>query len=428
MRILLLTLLTGLASAQDLAQMEAQRKAVSVALKAKDYGTAAVQQRRVTASMPHSSAQRYRLAEIEALAGHQPEALHALEGYLRMGGVQDPGEDDSFAALKEDAAFARLRTQAQANAKPIRASSKLLDLPAQDLITEDLAWDKARKQFLVSSVHRRKILSVGLDGRAEDFIGPLDAELGGVFALGLDAKRDRLWASTACMEQAEGFSKAREGRSALLCFRLSDRKLLERVDAPLDGRAHALGDMTVAPDGEVFVSDGRGALYRHRLGGKALKEVAPGHFRSPQTPALAKDGRHLFVADYSLGIAWVDLQSEAVTWLEGPDDLALEGIDGLYLHGGDLIAVQNGTSPARLLRLRLSMDGRRIEGWTSLDSGELPEPTHGALVDQAFCYLSGAGWERFNDDGSPRKDGPADAPTIRRIPASAFRPEAPARP
>jgi sugar lactone lactonase YvrE len=417
MRLSLLLLIPALAFGQDLATLEAHRKEVSAALRAKDYAMAAEKQRLVTGAMTHSSAQAYRLAEIEALAGHRDQALEALDRYLLMGGAQDPAEDESFASLKDDTAFAALQTRAKANGRPVRNSAKRLDLPPQDLITEDIAWDGARKHLLVSSVHRRKILSVGLDGHAEDFLGLLDPDLGGIFALGLDMKRDRLWMATAWLEQVGGFTKDQEGHSALLCFRLSDRKLLERVDAPADGRPHALGDMTVAPDGEVFVSDGRGCLYRHRFGGGGLKEIAPGHFRSPQTPALDADGHHLFVGDYSLGLARVDLRTEEVRWVEAPDSLATEGMDGLYLRGGKLIAVQNGTVPARVVQMELSKDHQRVLRWRALDTGDLPEPTHGTFVDGAFCYLSGAGWERFDDAGALRKDAPPDAPTIRRIPA-----------
>jgi hypothetical protein len=51
------------------------------------------------------------------------------------------------------------------------------------------------------------------------------------------------------------------------------------------------------------------------------------------------------------GIGAVDLQTKAVALLAHPPELSLGGIDGLYLAGGTLLAVQNGTAPPRILQM-----------------------------------------------------------------------------
>src|SRR5207302_1668043 len=79
-------------------------------------------------------------------------------------------------------------------------------------------------------------------------------------------------------------------------------------------RGHEPGDIAVAPNGDLFVSDGRaGKLYVVRDGRVALDTLVPaGHLFSPQGIAPDPDGRRLFVADYLYGVAIVDRVTGAV--------------------------------------------------------------------------------------------------------------------
>jgi hypothetical protein len=70
----------------------------------------------------------------------------------------------------------------------------------------------------------------------------------------------------------------------------------------------------VAPNGDVFVSDGRtGALYAIGVASDSVATlVAPGVLTGPQQPVVAHDGRTLIVPDYLRGSAEVDRGSGAV--------------------------------------------------------------------------------------------------------------------
>lgn len=100
--------------------------------------------------------------------------------------------------------------------------------------------------------------------------------------------------------------------------------------------------MSIAADGSVYVTDSHGGgVYRVQgnLETARLERIAGGFF-SPQTPALARDHRRLFVADYSMGIAIVDTTeptpSSALNYLPHPSDIAVTGLDGLCLFGDSL--------------------------------------------------------------------------------------------
>ena len=261
-------------------------------------------------------------------------------------------------------------------------------MPARDLIAEDLALDPRDGSRYVSSVRGGKVLRLAADGRWSDFLLPAELSAWGLYALIVDPLRDRLWISSVAGNVSPPYRPADHGRSAVLRIGLRSR-VVERRYELADGKEHALGDMALGADGIVYVSDGLGGgLYR--IGPEAEAQLSlllsPGLLRSPQTAAPLPDGTRLLVPDYSRGIAIVDLkQPGAVAWLTHAPELALYGIDGLYLHDHELIAVQNGTVPERLLLVRLNADFTSVTSWTVLlaRAPGLGDPTHGFVRGRA---------------------------------------------
>jgi hypothetical protein len=110
--------------------------------------------------------------------------------------------------------------------------------------------------------------------------------------------------------------------------------------------------MALMQDGDVIVSDNDGGgVYRIRADVKNahMERVDGGQFISPQTPAAAPDGQHVFVPDYVGGVGVLDVRTEEVRWIEANKRHAMQGIDGLYFAQGTLLATQNGTSPERVV-------------------------------------------------------------------------------
>jgi hypothetical protein len=156
------------------------------------------------------------------------------------------------------------------------------------------------------------------------------------------------------MEAVEGFRPNDDGQSSLLKFDLRTHKLLRRYQLD-DGKKHAMGDMTIASNGDAFVSDGLsgGVFIIRQPNGDLEPLAAEGVFLSPQTPALSADEKFLYVPDYSEGIAIIRLADRHVEWVKARIPAALEGIDGLYRFKDRLIAVQNGTQPERIVSFHM---------------------------------------------------------------------------
>jgi len=362
----------------------------------------------------------YDLAVAEARLGNGGRALEWLETFAGMGLFQDVASDSDLASVRSLGGYPRIVRQLSANLEPVTHGAVAFTLADADLIAEDIAYDSVRHRFLISSVRRRKIVAVDSAGHASDFTRPGADSTWGMFAVHVDPARQVLWATTAAVNAAQGYSAADSGRSALLAYDLATGALRARLEPSDARRAHVLGDMTIGADGTVYVSDAvSGAVYTAAPGARVLAVLVPaGTFTSPQTPALSADEKRLYVADYARGIAVVDLSTKRVSWLGHPGNVALVGTDGLYRVGNTLLAVQNGTTPNRVLRVLLDTAGTRVLDAQVLERAKpaVSDPTHGVMVGDTFYFIAQSGWDRVHDDGTLAPAGAADdAPIVRRL-------------
>lgn len=361
----------------------------------------------------------YRLAKVEARLGRVTSSLHGLELYaLSQLDFGDPGNEPDFRRLLGDPRFAAVEHRYRSGLRPVGQHRVIATLPAKDLIAEDLDLDPRDGSRYVSSVRNGKVQRLSADGHWSDFAHRDELDAWGLYALAVDSSHDRLWLGSVAGAVSPPFKPEDAGRSAVLQVDLRTRRVAQRYELR-DGREHAFGDIALAADGTLYVSDGVGGGV-YRIGpdaGAALEPlVGPGQLRSPQTPVPLPGGARLLVADYSRGIAIIDLQHPpgSPTWLAHPPQLALYGIDGMYLRGQTLIAVQNGTVPERILLLHLDPALTRVVKWeVALARAKgIGDPTHGLVAGHQFQFIANSGWDRVDDEGRMRAAGEAEAPAI----------------
>ena len=232
----------------------------------------------------------------------------------------------------------------------------------------------------------------------------------------VDAPRRTLWVTTSGIANMRGFQPEDEGRTALVVFDLDKGHVTGRWEPPATEQGYRLNDLAIAQDGSIYATDNMlgGGVYHLASGAQHLVRIdRPGQLRSPQGVVLAGDGKRLYVADYSFGVVSLDLASGTARALEEPANTQLIGIDGLATYEGDLIAIQNGVAPRRILRLELDDTGWRIERAAILlmSDPRWDEPTLGLVVhgeemlsseesrEDAFYYVANSQWGRFDAEG-----------------------------
>ena len=360
------------------------------------YRIAAGQMKELLNDSPQS---RLELARALIRTGDEAAALDEITTYAHMGQSSEIVEKlPDFEPLRQKKALEPVRASMAANRQPVARSTVAFHIRRPGLLPEDIDFDPSSKRFFLTSVLQRRIVSAVGEGPLVEFArSPSGWPM---LALKIDAKRRVLWATEVAIEGFASVAEPDRGRSAVLCYDLNSGKLLRRLEGP---RPSALGDMTLAEDGSVFVSDGEhGGVYRLEPGKDALERLDRGDFISPQTMVVAPDATQLYVPDYVRGLGVLDLKTKQVRWLPTAGRFALDGIDGLYRVGGQFIAVQNGTSPERVVRFSTDAAVTKVLAEQVIEraTATLGDPTHGVVVGDTFYYLANSGWDALNADGS----------------------------
>jgi hypothetical protein len=350
------------------------------------------------------------VARAEVRLGDLNAALHELEQFVRMGQSADlPAKSADFSELLKSANFTKIQSGMATNRSAISLGSMAFPLADSGLLAEDVDYDPRTRRFFVTSVGERKIVSTEAGGAGSEFARAPDGWP--MLAIKVDSSRGVVWATEVAI-QGFNLPESDWGRSAVLCYDLKSGKLLRRIEGP---RPSGLGDMALTANGDVIVSDGDGGgVYRVLAKGNALERLDNGDFISPQTPAMHPDGKHIFVPDYVRGIGVLEIATKQVRWLSMEGRFALNGIDGLYFARGRLIAVQNGTSPERVVAFTLDPSFTRIESETIIERSTetLGDPTHGVVIGNDFYYIANSGWDAVDDRGNVK---PGAKPTVPRM-------------
>lgn len=342
----------------------------------------------------------YELALAQAQGGKVEPALDTLERLADQGLSYDIADDAGFAAIRGQGRFKRLQREFKENRRKRGRAEEHFTLLDPHYIPEGLAHDPDEGVYYIGSVRHRRIDRVRRGGKATEFVGAVSGRLWAPMGMTVDARRDLLWVATAAVPEMEGASDADLGRSAIVGFDLDTGKPKRYFPLKEPG-PHVLGDVIVKRDGTLFTSDSRGGLVYAVDTAKGSFEALtkPGDLGSPQGLALTEDQRHLYIADYTRGLFRLKLRDRTLERVEAADDVCLYGIDGLYRHEDQLVAVQNGIRPHRVVRLELSNSGRRVRAARVLAQNlpDFDEPSLGVVVGRRFMFVANSQWGRFDD-------------------------------
>ncbi len=363
---------------------------------------------RMASDFPDSTSVRRRLLNAQLEAGDAEAALVSLAWLQLRGHVFSAGAQTQIADLVGANHAEAARGLLIRYPIVIAASEVVATVPAEAGLVESVVSPVPGEVFVVTSITEHTVYLHTPDGqwRRGDIAGAND--LSGIVA---DEARNIAWIASGNLDE----SSDRAARFSGLFMKAPDPDDTIGVAAP---EGVTLSDLALGADGTVYASDPLGGgIYRVRPDSELLDVlVAPGNFRSPQGLAVSADGTRLYVSDYRYGLAVVDLASRAVARLASDVPAALDGIDGLWLYDGEMIAVQNGTSPMRISAFALSPDGTRIVGHRLLEQAnpEWTEPLGGSIADGALYYVGTGQWDRY--EKGQLRDGMAAIPSlIRRL-------------
>lgn len=399
--------------------MRLAREAASAA-EVQDHGLYLAKMEEAVALRPDFPRMLVNLAAAQ-LANERPvESLGTLERLAALGFSSPVENSADFAALRERKEFKDVVRKLAANLHPKGSGDIDFVLREVSGLIEGIAWREKTGEFYFGDVNGRAVWMRNKDGTLRRFT-PEGEELFGVFGLAVDEANGAIWTATSAVTVMRGFTADMDGTAALAEIDLESgaiRRVLPLMRQPGDRQSHVLGDLALGPDGSVFVTDSGGpVLWRLRPGGVALEAfVESAEFMSLQGVAVVAGGAALVVSDHANGLLRVDLGSRQVQRIESPLGTSLIGLDGLAVAaGGDIIAIQNGLRPIRVVRITLDPTAESIGAVTVIESGHITmaAPSLGCIATGGhFFFIGNAGWTRFeNTEGQPT--APRSVPVFR---------------
>lgn len=304
---------------------------------------------------------------------------------------------------------------------PVNNSQVFRTLTDSTIFPEGVSYDARTGTMYVSSLHHRNIVALPQSGGSQFLMKHVPPNVGGVYGIAVDTARNVVWATSAAAPGTGALAVGDTALPALLEIGLRDGQVLRRFEMRTAAPVTSPGDITLSPNGDVLVSDAQaGVLWRLPRDGSALMSIRHKLFRSLQGIAPSRDGKVVWIADYSHGILRVELPSGATTRVADLPGHSVLGIDGLVAYGNTLVGVQNLFSPSQVVQLTLNADGTRIVKHEVLDRNVLAaSPTGGIVLGNALIYVANSLWDSLDNSGNVSPAAALPRPILLRLPLGA---------
>jgi hypothetical protein len=323
----------------------------------------------------------YALARTWASGGQYREALSSLKETIELDAGIDPSNDEVFGRLRGTNEFKLLLRKVREDTPPVTNSREAFTIDTGDLLPEGIAWDQRRKRFYLGSTWRHSIIECTIMGDCRPFVKEGQDGLYEVLGIKVDPTDGTVWVVSNAT-----------GESGLFHFKAPGGDLIRKFTLSRDTEMHLFNDLAISSKGDVFLTDSRANTVYWVSHETNRLEVFDPKLRvdAANGIALSSDDKTLYVAGFPDGVTVVDVASKSSHAIAHPSDLCLGTIDGLAYFNGSLIAIQNGIMTPRVIRYRLTPDGRGIEKFDVLERRNplFDGITTGAIADGAFYFMA----------------------------------------
>ncbi|MBD8526584.1 hypothetical protein [Pseudomarimonas arenosa] len=363
--------------------------------------------RRLSQLRPHIGQYKYEMAAAFAAQDFKTLTYNALLELQAQGYGFDLAKDPRFQPVTTTEVWEYIVQAFEANRKPFGEAKLMATLPKDDLLIESVAWDPTRKAALVGSAREGTVYVVGAEGELTPLVKADDKNgMWAVFDLAVDAKRGVLWVASTAVPHYKRYNAEKDlGRAGVFKFDLKTGKFLKSYLSPVViGQSFVISTLGLAPDGTVFAADGvNDAVYQVRDDRFQRLFHVP-VLGSIRGLAVSGDGKILYFADHERGLFGYDLATGKPFEVIGSSKLALGGIEGLQWWRNQLVIVQSAMKPARVMRLKLTPDGKAVAGVQPLSANqpEVSLPTLATLDGDRLLFVGNSQKLSYDRFGLPR--------------------------
>jgi sugar lactone lactonase YvrE len=350
---------------------------------------------------PNHPTLTYNLAAAYARNGLNKKAADVLMQRMTFYADSAFFSDPDFESFRNSYHFGRVKRALPRFLKTVSHGELAFRLSNINVHAEGLVWSEYLNAFLISDIRQGLILQVTSDHkRMRPLFALPDWNYWSAMGMAQDPTDSKyLWIVSSALPEFADYQESEDGKAALLKIDLEQQELVQAYT--VEGN-HVFGDLTVASNGTVYVSDSRDPIiYRLPPDSDDLTEfITSEQWWNLQGMAISVNNGTLWVSDYLTGVYEIDVASGRIQpfYFQNSE---LRGTDGMYRIGNRLALIQNGTKPKRITKVNINHPEYRP---VFLDAGieALSEPTLGTVRFGKLYYIANSAWGLYDRDGNPQ--------------------------
>lgn len=318
--------------------------------------------KRLVALRPYNPDFKFALVKAYAQQDKKSEAYNDLI-MMQKAGLSYPMDGiEGFEKIKTTKVYDYIEEGMTENGKPFGAGKKYFEVndAYSGMLFENMAYDETAQRFLLGSIRTGSVYQYTEQGGFKEFITPAHPVNGpwGIIDIVTDTPADILWTASATMPHYSGTSQANIGQAMISKFKLSTGELIQNYSMAKSETPMLFSQLHVSKGhnlyfSNVFSSD----VFKIVKDSESVEPVfSLSSLKNIKAITSNSDETILYVSDYDLGIFVINLETKQTAPLMRNQQGFFAGINDLFYDEGDLIAIQSGVQPARLMRYVLKQD------------------------------------------------------------------------
>ncbi|KAA3639679.1 MAG: hypothetical protein DWP95_09975 [Proteobacteria bacterium] len=361
---------------------------------------------RLASLEPNNPQFQYQLAKAYARMDEKTGAYNALVGLQNAGLSYQVDGDEAFTNIQGTKVYDYIVNGMKENANPYGEGQVVatVDDSYSGMLYENIAYDKNQARFLLASIRSGEIYQIDKQQTFKPFIADANAEKGpwGAVDMVISSDEKSLWVASAAMPQYNGVTEQNIGQAMISHYRLSDGELIKRYHLNDIKTPQLFSALHPAKAGGIyFLNVFNQTVYRLKPNSDKAEEIIelPG-LTAIKALTTNKDESYLYIADFNKGLFAADLTEKKVALMDPGKERFFTGINDIFYVDGDLIGIQSGVSPARVMRFVLAQD-LMIKMSFPLEASHQAFVTlgNGTLVNDSVYYVANSQWEKMDMSG-----------------------------
>lgn len=330
---------------------------------------------------------------------NQPEKVkEILNSLLKLNSHQTYNrlQQDQYQFIKKLDNYDYYLSNAQKDTKPINNSEIAYVLGEKDLIPEGIAYDKQTQTIYLSSVNKRKIVSINKDGEVKDFIKSGQDDILAVLGMEVDPERRHLWVCSEWENQRKILPDSLLYTSVYK-YNIETGKLIKKYTLK-DSVPRLLNDIAISSNGTVYITESNlSKVYVIKPEKDSLELfINSNHNYYANGITISDDDKYLYFSHFFGGTLVVNLQKNTISKLKYPENISTGRVDGLAYYKNSLIMHQD-----EICRYYLNENGDSIIRKEIIERNNplFDIPTTGEIVGNKYFYIANSQLGKFDNDG-----------------------------